>query len=341
MTLKTSTIKIPEKIKEQLIKKQYGIVGNHSAVQICSWSKKALKNEGVCYKEIFYDIDCHRCAQMTPAVVWCQNNCIYCWRPMEFMKALEMDPDEVDDPDLIIKETIKVRWQLLSGIKASPKINMKKYEEARIPNHWAISLSGEPTIYPKLDELIKKLKERPEVKSVFLVTNGQRPDVLKKLAEKDALPVQLYISVSAPNKDVFKKVVRPVYKDGWERLNKSLELLRELKVRRVFRLTIIKGWNDADEYFPQYAELVRKSQSDFVEIKAYMFLGYSTHRLRYSNMPTHEEIKEYAKKLLQYLPEYKYENEAPRSRIVLLKNKNSIYPDKIDYSWKNKEAVNN
>lgn len=336
MTQKVTTIKIPEKIRAQLIKKQYGLVGAHSAVQICSWTRKALKNEGVCYKEKFYKIDCHRCAQMTPAVVWCQNNCIYCWRPMEFMKIIEMDPEAVDDPELIIEGTIKERWKLLSGIKASPKINMKKYDEAKIPNHWAISLSGEPTIYPKIGELIKKLKERPEVKSVFLVTNGQLPEVLEKLAEEDALPIQLYLSISAPNEEIFKKISRPVYKDAWERLNRSLELLSRLKVRRVIRLTIIKGWNDDKKYFSEYAELIRKTNADFVEVKAYMFLGYSTHRLKWENMPTHDYIKEFALKLLEYMPEYEYNDEAPRSRIVLLKHKNSIYPNEINYSWKKK-----
>ena len=41
----------------------YGIVGNHSDVQICHWNKKSVKGHRGCYKVKFYGIDCHGCAQ--------------------------------------------------------------------------------------------------------------------------------------------------------------------------------------------------------------------------------------------------------------------------------------
>ena len=44
---------------------------------------------------------------------------------------------------------------------------------------FAISLTGEPTLYPKLPELIKEIHSRG--KTSFLVTNGQHPEVLQKL----------------------------------------------------------------------------------------------------------------------------------------------------------------
>jgi tRNA wybutosine-synthesizing protein 1 len=38
----------------ELLKKQhYRIVGKHSAVQICRWTKSAIRGEEVCYKEKF------------------------------------------------------------------------------------------------------------------------------------------------------------------------------------------------------------------------------------------------------------------------------------------------
>ena len=36
-------LRLPQKTVDSLIKKQYGVFG-HSAVQICSWTKKAMTN---------------------------------------------------------------------------------------------------------------------------------------------------------------------------------------------------------------------------------------------------------------------------------------------------------
>ena len=91
---------IPDKIKKILKKQHYELVGDHSAVQICRWSKKSLRNEGVCYKEKFYGIKSHLCAQMTPCL-YCPNSCIHCWRAIEFTISNKI-PGQVDSPKKII-----------------------------------------------------------------------------------------------------------------------------------------------------------------------------------------------------------------------------------------------
>ena len=57
---------LPDYVVGQLKHKRYGVIGNHSAVQICTYNKKAIKGgkQEACYKEKFYGIDCHRCAQI-------------------------------------------------------------------------------------------------------------------------------------------------------------------------------------------------------------------------------------------------------------------------------------
>ena len=99
------------------------------------------------------------------------------------------------------------RRKLVSGFGALRDRSMGRFDELRpVPSHWAISLSGEPTIYPRLGLLIRKLKENPEVKTVFLVTNGQEPERIAQLAEDDSLPTQLYISFAASDESVFKRI---------------------------------------------------------------------------------------------------------------------------------------
>ena len=59
----------------------------------------------------------------------------------------------------------------------------------------------------------------------------------------------------------------------------------------------------------------------YIEVKAYMFLGYSRLRLKEENMPYHEYVKEFSQALLKLLPDYRYKDECADSRIVLLKRK--------------------
>ena len=68
--------------KKILKKQKYFLVGEHSAVQLCGWTKKSLLNQGGCYKEKFYGIKSHECCQMSPWMK-CQNKCLHCWRPIE------------------------------------------------------------------------------------------------------------------------------------------------------------------------------------------------------------------------------------------------------------------
>ncbi|MFH1785117.1 MAG: 4-demethylwyosine synthase TYW1 [Candidatus Micrarchaeota archaeon] len=311
--------------------KNYGIVGNHSGVQICLWNKKSIKGHRGCYKVKFYGIDCHRCAQMSPVLAWCNEACTFCWRPMEWMKKTKFSETEVDEPDLIIAETVKQRKRLLSGIGGADGADRQKFDEGfkRFPSHWAISLSGEPTIYPKLAEMVKQLRENKEVKSIFIVTNGQEPDRILELKKKNALPTQLYISLAASNEKKFKEINRSVYKDGWERLNKTLKLVSKLPCRRVIRLTLIKTLNDEDKNLPEYAELIEKSKVDFVEVKSYMALGFSRKRLGVPFMAYPEYVRAWSEKLIEHLAKYEIIDEDQQSHIVLLKRKDSKYENMI------------
>ncbi len=311
--------------------KIYGVVGNHSAVQICSWTKKNITNGPACYKRKFYGIDTHRCSQMSPATAWCHEACVFCWRPMEWYSRVNMEPDMVDDPALIIEETVRVRKQLLTGFGGNPKRNERMFKEAyeMWPTHWAISLSGEPTIYPKLGELILELRKHPETRSIFVVSNGQEPDAILKLKEMDALPTQLYISFSTPNKNMFKRIIRSVYQDGWERLMRTLSLFKELPTRKVIRITLMKGINDDEKSIEEFASILDNVKSDYIEVKAYTHIGQSRTRLSKENVPSFEEVKEFVKKLLNKMKNYEYRNDDFHSSIVLLKHKESPYQDFI------------
>lgn len=314
-------LRIGEEFKKKLKKAQYGVFG-HSVVDICHYTKKSLKGEKVCYKRKFFGVETHRCMEFSPAGLYCHNRCIYCWRPTEFYETIKMGEDEVDDPKEIIENLLKIRNQLLTGFGGNEKVIRELYEESKTPTHFAISLMGEPTLYPKLPEMIRYLKSLRLTKSIFLVTNGQEPEMLERLEKENSLPTQLYLSMNAGNYETFKKVNVPLLKDSWERFNKSLELISRISTRTVIRITLIKGINDNFEEIKGFAELIKKANPHFVEIKSYMHVGYSKSKLKEENMVTLEEIKKWTNKLKENLEEFEYMDEDESARIVILKNIN-------------------
>jgi tRNA wybutosine-synthesizing protein 1 len=333
---------IPEKIKKILKKQHYEIVGKHSAVQICRWTKNSLKNQGVCYKEKFYGIKSHLCCQMTPAVMWCPNKCVHCWRAIELTLGSELPAEGIDNPKEIINDSIKAQRKLLQGFKIDKhskkkqlsKANQKKYLEAQEPMQFAISLSGEPTVYKHLGRLIQELRDRG--KTSFLVTNGLYPEKLKELERKKQLPTQLYVSVNTSNKELYRKFHRSALENAWERLNESIDLLGKLKgkTRTVFRMNLVKDLNMKPEHAKEFAEMIKKSDPQFVELKGFMSVGFARQRLGYNRMPNNKEMKDFIKLILKELQEteYKLLGEHERSRAYVLgKDESELKIKKSEY----------
>lgn len=296
-----------ESIKQNLEKQGYRIVGNNSACKICEWTKKSILNKDVCYKQKFYNIKSHMCCQMTPNMT-CVNRCVFCWRDTTAFTSNKTKL--IDEPKEILKGCIESQKSLLMGFFGNKNADRQKLKEAINPKYFAISLTGEPSIYPKLSELLKEIHKIGAC--TFLVSNGLFPENLSRL---NTLPRQMYISVDAPDKITYNNVVRPMMKNSWLKFNKTLELLPSLDTRTVLRLTLIKNKNMNN--LKGYAKLIKKADPKFIEIKSYMWLGHSKKNLERSNMPLHSEIKEFVNKL-EPLIGYKLVDEKEKSRVVLL-----------------------
>ena len=283
---------------------QYG----HAAAKICHWTRKSMVNEGVCYKEKFYGVKSHRCLQMSPAVPFCNQKCSFCWRDLS-QTRIEWE-GEYDDPKTIIEGAIKAQNNLLCGFGGSKKVDRKKLEESKKPTNAAISLAGEPTLYPEIDELIAEFHRQDF--TTFLVTNGMN---WEKLGNLDNEPTQLYVSLDAPNEKVYKELCNPQINDAWNNLNKTLELMNSIDSRTAIRITSVKDKNmfNTDEY----AELINKANPTYVEVKAYMFVGSSRKRLTLDNMPSHQDVRDFAQEIADKTGR-ELTQEAEVSRVVLL-----------------------
>jgi tRNA wybutosine-synthesizing protein 1 len=209
---------------------------------------------------------------------------------------------------------------LINGFYGSNKNEKKKLDESLLPTHYAISLSGEPTMYPKLPQLIRYLKTLKATKSIFLVTNGQEPQMLHRLADEDALPTQLYLSTNASNMKMFYRINRPRHRDAWERWWKSLCFLETVNTRTVLRMTMIRGYNDNTKFIEELAEMMRQANPHFIELKSYMHIGMSTQRLEKNNMLEMSEIRNFASQLHDKMTEFSIMDESEISRVIVLQN---------------------
>lgn len=296
-------------LRKILEKQHYSIVGEHSGVKLCHWMRQSLLFKRECYKQTFYGIESHRCLQMTPAINHCTQICLFCWRHQGFTeKKLEKN----DDPEYILSKSIEAQRKLITGFKGDDRCNQTKWKEANDPNMVACSLSGEPTLYSRLGDFFELCHKRGM--TTFLVTNGTNPKALENL---DPLPNQLYVSLVAPNEKIYKKICSPLISDGWKKLNETLELLPSLDTRTVIRHTLVKNWNMDNNFIKEYAKLDEKANPMFIEPKGYVFVGYSRKRMNLSNMPSHNNVCDFGKKLADILG-YAVVMEKPDSRVVLL-----------------------
>ncbi|MEX2192989.1 MAG: 4-demethylwyosine synthase TYW1 [Nitrosarchaeum sp.] len=316
-------IQIKPGIAQQLKKAKYGIA-DHSTVELCHWTKKSFKHEGSCYKHKFYGISTHRCMEFSPAGMHCENRCVYCWRPMEFYDSLKMEPEKVAEPKEILTKLMEERKKLIMGYYGDSRNDKQRLDESLLPSHYAISLSGEPTMYPKLPELIKYLKSLEATKSIFLVTNGQEPDMIQRLQDEDALPTQLYLSTNAADYDSFLKINKPKYNDSWQRWNKTLGMLKQLDTRTVLRITLIRNYNDQKEMIPTFASMLQQASPHFIEIKSYMHIGRSTNRLEHSNMLEMDEVRKFSEEIAKQSKIFSIMDESLVSRIVILQNNHRV-----------------
>ena len=63
-------------LSKALTKQGYQIIGTHSGVKLCRWTKAMLRGRGGCYKHTFYNITSYQCMEMTPSLA-CANKCVF------------------------------------------------------------------------------------------------------------------------------------------------------------------------------------------------------------------------------------------------------------------------
>lgn len=307
-------------LREALTKQGYKLIGSHSGVKLCRWTKSMLRGRGGCYKHTFYGIESHRCMETTPSLA-CANKCVFCWRhhtnPVGTEWRWKLDPAEK-----ILQDALEKHQNMIRQFRGVPGVKPDRYEEGLAVKHCALSLVGEPIMYPEINTFIRLL-HRHHISS-FLVTNAQFPQEIRSL-----VPVtQLYVSVDASTKDSLKKIDRPLFKDFWPRFLDSLRALGDKRQRTVYRLTLVKAWNV--EEMQAYSELIALGQPDFIEVKGVTYCGESSaSSLTMANVPWHQEVVAFVQQLADMLPEYEIACEHEHSNCLLIAHTKF----KVDGEW--------
>ena len=159
--------------------------------------------------------------------------------------------------------------------------------------------------------------------TTFLVSNGTRPKVIQNLTK----PTMLYISIYGPDKPTYLRVARPIEPRNWENLLESLEVLNSFNSNTVLRLTLMNGLNLQNA--EGYAKLIERANPTFIEVKGYVYVGFSRARLEFDHMPPFLQIQEFLSqiprqiycphfaKLLQYFAGQNFLSTSPLSAFRL------------------------
>jgi tRNA wybutosine-synthesizing protein 1 len=230
---------------------------------------------------------------------------------------------------MILAQALEKHRKMIKTLRGVPGVLPERFEEAKRIKHCALSLVGEPIMYPHIDRYVRLLHE--EKISTFLVTNAQFPDRIVELG-----PVtQLYVSVDAATPETLKAIDRPLFNDYWPRFLASLKHLKRKKIRTVFRLTLVKGHNTSD--LPDYARLILLGLPGFIEIKGVTFCGKANDSyMSMSNVPFHVEVRQFAEDLCALLGgSYSMATEHAHSLCVLIAHNkfrtNGQWNTHIDY----------
>ncbi|MDB3943060.1 GTP 3',8-cyclase MoaA [Candidatus Pelagibacter sp.] len=119
---------------------------------------------------------------------------------------------------------------------------------------------GEPTVRKDFFEIVKIIKKNSGIKKTVMTTNGYRLDKIADNIKNSGLD-GINISIDSLNADTFKKIT------GHYRLReilKGIKNLQKLNFKNIkINAVLLKGVNDTDKDFNNWAEFIKNNEIDF------------------------------------------------------------------------------
>ena len=289
-------------------------VGEHAMIALCPWTAHSISRNRPCYKQQFYGIPSHRCVQMSPWSLSCGHNCLHCWRPpCGSNKAQEILP-----PEPLANAIVREHLALVAGFEGSNVSDLTRAHEAKNPSNVAMSLTGEASRYPYLDELIEIFKCKGF--STILVTAGAEERSFANLVH---LPSMLYLSVLAYDEKSYERLCRPI-ESTWKDWVAFCAVFSQLHTTRVLRVTLIKGLNDHDRAMDGFSKIVGICRPKFIEVRSYAPVGRAALIGRENILPF-ENIVEFCQEFCHSI-DYRIAGINMNSGVLLLNRANRVSP---------------
>ena len=119
---------------------------------------------------------------------------------------------------------------------------------------------GEPTVRKDFFEIVKIIKENSGIKKTVITTNGYRLDKISNDIKNSGLD-GINISIDSLNPNIFKKITGH---DRLEEILKGIKKLKNLDFKNIkINAVLLKGVNDSDKDFNDWAEFIKTNEIDF------------------------------------------------------------------------------
>ena len=119
---------------------------------------------------------------------------------------------------------------------------------------------GEPTVRKDFFEIVKIIKENSGIKKTVITTNGYKLDKIANDIKNSGLD-GINISIDSLNPNIFKEIT------GHDRLVEILRGIKELQKLNFKNIKInavlLKGVNDSENDFNEWAEFIKNNEVDF------------------------------------------------------------------------------
>jgi cyclic pyranopterin phosphate synthase len=119
---------------------------------------------------------------------------------------------------------------------------------------------GEPTVRKDFFEIIKIIKKNSGIKKTVMTTNGYRLDKIADDIKNSGLD-GINISIDSLNADTFKKITGH---DRLEEILRGIQYLQKLNFKNIkINAVLLKGVNDSEKDFNDWAEFLKNNEIDF------------------------------------------------------------------------------
>ena len=118
---------------------------------------------------------------------------------------------------------------------------------------------GEPTVRKDFFDIVKVIKESSGIKKTVITTNGYHLDKIASKINASGLD-GINISIDSLNREIFKSITSH---DRLPEILKGIEKLKKMNFQNIkINAVLLKGINDSEKDFDQWAKFIEKNEID-------------------------------------------------------------------------------